>query len=322
MRSTTSTARALAALTLVAATATSASAAAADSDLVTRCSGTAGAVTVPGDLVVPTGASCVLDGTTVGGDVRIAAGASLITTGATFDGEVRLAEDAYLDAVDTSIAGRVVNRDGYGVYLEGGSAGSYVAPTGSADTFLTAFETDIGTVRAETGVLLLESASVTGNVTATGLDYADLIDTWVTGSVSVSDAVGGSVVCGSEIDKNATFTGNAGVQLGVGNLLVTCEDSVYIGRNATITATSAGTALGDVVIRGDLTGEGNDPAPVVSGLRVRGTIGGQFSESSAQALDALQLQAAAPDRPNLDAAIETRREAAQSSAEYAGPANL
>src|SRR5699024_2084291 len=37
----------------------------AQADLITRCSGTAGPVTVPGDLVVPRAASCTLTGTVV-----------------------------------------------------------------------------------------------------------------------------------------------------------------------------------------------------------------------------------------------------------------
>ena len=73
-------------------TATSASA-----DLVTRCSGTAGDVTVPGDLVVPAGQTCDLTGTTVDGDVRVRAGADLIGEDVTVTGDIVGAADAYLD---------------------------------------------------------------------------------------------------------------------------------------------------------------------------------------------------------------------------------
>lgn len=314
-------ARVLAALTLAAATvggpSTSAS---ADPGLVTRCSGTAGAVTVPGDLVVPAGASCVLDGTTITGGTHVAAGASLIVTNGTFGGDIQLADDAYLDAVETSISGRIVNRDGYGAYLEGTTAGTYLAPLG-ADTFLTAFESELATVRADAGSVLLESSTLTGNLAATGTRYTDLVDTWVSGSVTISGAVQGSAFCGSEIDRDATLTDNAGVQIGLGDLLSTCAESVYIGGDVDISGSTIGTALGGVVIRGDLTGTANDPAPTLADVRVRGDLGGQFAQPSTAALAALPTAVTA-DRPDASAAVQERKEAALAQAAAAGPAAL
>src|SRR5690606_15784208 len=80
--------RALAATTLLASGGAIALAAPANADLVTRCVGEGGAVTVPGDLVVPAGKTCWLDGTTVEGNVRVQAGADLIVTGGTLKGSV------------------------------------------------------------------------------------------------------------------------------------------------------------------------------------------------------------------------------------------
>lgn len=57
------------------------------------CQGTIGSVSVSTDIVVPSGATCTLDGTRVDGDVEVKGnGAVLITGGARIDGNVQ-AED-------------------------------------------------------------------------------------------------------------------------------------------------------------------------------------------------------------------------------------
>lgn len=66
----------------------------AQADLFTGCVGTGGAVTVPGDLVVPSSKSCILDGTTVEGRVTVQSGTDLIATDATVKGAVSVREMA------------------------------------------------------------------------------------------------------------------------------------------------------------------------------------------------------------------------------------
>src|SRR5690625_6983462 len=90
----------------------------ASADLVTRCIGTAGEVTVPGDLVVPPGETCDLTGTTVDGDVRVRAGSDLIGDGVSITGDVIGAGDAYIDLVGSEVAVVVPVHGGYGVVLE------------------------------------------------------------------------------------------------------------------------------------------------------------------------------------------------------------
>ena len=79
------------------------------------------------------------------------------------------------------------------------------------------------------------------------------------------------------------------------------------------------------IIRGDLTGTGNDPAPTGDGNRVRGTVGGQFADMGA----APQMQArarvlAVKSERGADAQgqVEQRRTAAVAEATAAGPAQL
>src|SRR5699024_12254612 len=75
-------------------------AAPAQADLVTTCSGHGGAITLPTDLVVPTGESCYLDGTTVQGDVTVNEEANLHIGGGEVDGGVPGAPAGYVDTSD------------------------------------------------------------------------------------------------------------------------------------------------------------------------------------------------------------------------------
>lgn len=299
-----------------------ASAAPAGTGLVTRCSGEASGVTVPGELVVPAGASCVLDDVVVQGRVRVAAGADFIVSDSALHGDVVLAADAYLDAVGVGIEGRVTNRDGYGVYLEGGSLGSYVAPAVTGETsFLTTVGTAVGgTVRADGGEVYLESTAIAGDVRATDVAFADVVDATVLGHIQVSGAADGSALCGSEVDGDATFTGDAGVQIGVDELLIGCEESVYVGGDLRIDD-SGSVTLADVIVRGDLLGSGNDPAPRVTDVRVRGELGGQFADSAPTVAPLVAPEESAGER-GLDDRAQDRREAALAAAEAVGDAGL
>lgn len=314
---------AVATAALTAATAPALAVPATGVGLVTRCSGEAAGVTVPGELVVPAGASCVLDDVVVQGRVRVAAGADLIVSDSALHGDVVLASDAYLDAVGVSIDGRVTNRDGYGVYLEGGTLGSYLAPAVAGPTsFLTAVGTAVeGTIRADGGEVLLESTSVAGDVRATGVAFADVVDATVLGHIQVSGAANGSALCGSEVDGDATYTGNAGVQIGVGELLVSCEDSVYIGGDLTIDDSGTGVIVADAIVRGDLAGAGNDPAPVLADVRVRGESAGQFADA-APTVAPFAVPAETTVERGLDERAQDRRGAALAAAAAAGDAGL
>ena len=97
---------------------------AANADLVTYCVGDGGAVTVPGDLFVPPGESCSLDGTTVNGNVRVADGANLVVTGGRFNRDVQVASDGYFDATSTTVTGQVVLASGgFGVFVRDTTTG-------------------------------------------------------------------------------------------------------------------------------------------------------------------------------------------------------
>ena len=312
---------AVAGITLVAATAVPASA-----DLVTRCVGTAGAVTVPGDLVVPKGEACTLTGTTVEGKVRVQAGADLVVTDATFNDTVVVAADGYFDATTTEIAGTVTGR-GFGIYLDrsqlGGDVLGRAGSGGPSFTYL--YNSGVtGQVDVREGELLLDSSTVDGQVRGLGAVFVDVVNSTLADALMVKDTAEGTSVCASEVDGEVRLTGNAGVQLGAGDLLSSCADGVnYFGGNVQIANNTAGVNVSNNIIRGDLTGNGNDPAPTGGNNRVRGASTGQFSDLSAAPQARARVMAAQQDRgQDARAAIEQRRASAVEQAQAAGPAQL
>jgi cytoskeletal protein CcmA (bactofilin family) len=79
------------------------------------CRGTLGGISVSGGVVVPSGATCILNGTRVDGDVKVqGSGAVLITGGARIDGNVQ-AEDGrarYVRVRGSSVLGNVQVKSG------------------------------------------------------------------------------------------------------------------------------------------------------------------------------------------------------------------
>lgn len=306
----------------IAATAGSASAA-----LTTRCDGEASSVTVPGDLVVAKGKSCVLTDVTIEGEVRVQAGADLLITDSSVDGRVLVQGDGYFDASTSEIAGNVVSNGGYGVYLDESAVdGNYNGRAAEgASPFLYSYDSSIsGRVNVAQGLVHLSGNTIGGNVTSENSEFTDILDSTVAGNLTVTGATEGTTFCAGELDGNASLTGNAGVQLGSGGQKITCEGATYFGGDVTASDNTDGVDVTDTIIRGDLTGEGNDPAPTGSENRVRGELGGQFVDLQPAAQQrALMTQSAPADNAEeLDTQREERRAEAEKAAEQAGPANL
>lgn len=306
----------------IAATAGSASAA-----LTTRCDGEASSVTVPGDLVVAKGKSCVLTDVTIEGEVRVQAGADLLITDSSVDGRVLVQGDGYFDASTSEIAGNVVSNGGYGVYLDESAVdGNYNGRAAEgASPFLYSYDSSItGRVNVSQGLVHLSGNTIGGNVTSENSEFTDILDSTVAGNLTVTGATEGTTFCAGELDGDATLTGNAGVQLGSGGQKITCEGATYFGGDVTASDNTDGVDVTDTIIRGDLTGEGNDPAPTGSENRVRGELGGQFVDlqPAAQKRALMTQSAPADNAEELDTQRQERRAEAEKAAEQAGPANL
>jgi hypothetical protein len=299
----------------------------AAADLIMYCIGTGGAVTVPTDLLVPPGESCVLTGTVIAGDVTIAPGANLVVSGGHIDGSILVSVDGYLDATDTTVGGGVVLASGgFGTFLRRTRIGSAtVQAKGSAtnDSFLFAEQTTVaGTVTADSGEIRLDRTSqVTGDVTSTGSFYTDVHDSFVDGNLSVRNSVTGSVVCGSAVRGGTTFAGNlGGVQLGPNGGLDGCASGGYWGSDVTITDTTGGVTLDDNIINGRLIASGNNPAAQVApNNRIRGGVTGQQASAPAvrAAAKARAAHASAGKRRGL-----ARRASAVRAAVAVGDAGL
>jgi hypothetical protein len=296
----------------------------AGADLVTHCVGTGGAVTVPGDLLVPAGESCALEGTTVTGNVRVAAGANLVVTGGTFRGEVAVELDGYLDATDTTVTGRIVLAPGgFGMHLRDSETGAVtVRPQG--DTAIQGFlflddSTVNGDVTSGVGEFSLTGAEITGNLSTDGTYYTDLVDSFLDGTLTVANNATGSVVCGSAVHNTATFTGNqAGVQLGPNGVLDSCASGSYFARDVTIANTTGRTMVDDNIINGRLMLNANNPAAeVADNNRIRGGIVGEHGTPAA----ARSGTAARADRAAEQRAADRRATAVEVAAE-AGRARL
>lgn len=263
------------------AVATNASSPPEPTGLVTVCVGVADPVVIPGDLRVPAGESCVLDGTTVVGDADVRAGAKLVLqANATVGGDVLARKDAYLEVSSGEVGGESQFRQAYGGFFSGATLNAVDARNSGFVYALDSQQTDQLSVNTET---VFESAWVEGDVDTRGGVLTDLEDTVVTGDLSVRRSQAGALICGSEIDGAVLLSGGEGgvVQLGAGPQ-ATCSLNVF-GADVRLNGNTseAGVHIGGNVIRGDLACSDNDPEPTGADNRVRGQSTGQCAELSA-----------------------------------------
>ncbi len=302
--------------------------------LQTRCTGVAGAVSVPGNLVVPRDRSCTLEGTTVLGNVTVAAGADLLTEGATINGNLIVQSDGYADVIDTEVGGAVNGRSQFGVFVEDSSVGSIDQRNPQESEFapfIYTFGADVeGTVTSRAGELLLESSVIDGDVTSTNGEYTDIVDSVLNNRLTVRNNALGSVVCESEIYGDTLYDGNGStLQIGGSGDTGPCEGASYWGGNVTFnnnTADVTGFVLANNIVRGNLAGTGNTPAATLGeGNRVRGEITLETAPAASMSRMMIQEEASvavAEDRSaELEAKIAERRGAAEKAAKAnKGPA--
>lgn len=302
----------------------------ASADLVTRCSGTAGEVTVPGDLVVPAGQACDLTGTTIDGDVRVRAGADLIGEGVTVTGQVVGAADAYIELLDSDVAGGLTLKDGYGAVIEDSAVSGRVLTRASEDgidSFVVAQDSDLGAdLVARTGEIYVENGSIAGNLTSQGTLYTDVYGTFIDGRLVVRDTSEGSMICSATVQGSSRIAGNAGpVQIGSDGPVADCElGSSYFGDTVRVDTNTAGVVVDDAIVNGDLRLIDNDPiAQVGDNVRVRGQVVGDSSPIAEPMLRAFGAEAAPADHLGaIQDRIAERAAAAQEQAAEAGSAGL
>lgn len=300
----------------------------ASADEQTRCSGMMDQETISGDLVVPKGKSCALDGTTVKGDVTVDQDADLITYQASVKGGAVVAENGYLDLTDTRVDRSVVSHGGYGVNLDSATLDAgYRGKAPDDDSvvpFLLVDDTPVaGGVRAAAGQVTIQNSDVAGSVSGQHTDYVDVDGSTIGGALAVAENTEGSFMCGSEVQGSVQYAGNDGLQLGGGTQLGDCDRTNTFGNDVDISDNTGGVEVNDNDVAGDLSGEGNDPAPTGKDNHVDGTTSGQFDDlgstgqAQARSADATRHRVA-----DTKAKAAQRTHAATKKAEAAGPAHL
>lgn len=136
----------------------------------TQCRGALGPVVVAGDVVVPAGESCLLDGTTVRGNVVVR-------------------RDAVLATVDARVTGNIRANDATSLVFTGTIVG--------------------GDIRAERRTRFVgEGLTVNGNLQAKQVSFFHLLSSSANGTFTVENAADGSIFCGNRLSGNAEFRDN------------------------------------------------------------------------------------------------------------------
>ena len=302
---------------------TIASAVPAQAGLTTTCVGSAGAVTVPGDLVVPAGESCELSGTIIEGTTIVRGGADLVLLdGAELRGEVTVRNDGFIATEQSAVNAQVNLRAAFGGYfVESTTEGVIDSRNGSYVYSLDS--THNAELTSRQSELYVESATVNADVTSRNDTYADLYDSTVTGDVLVARVNEGSLICKSEVDGNAILRhGDGDIQIGAESPLPDCGFNVF-GSDLRLVNNTGEIQLSNNVIRNNLICRDNANAPVGEDNRVRGDARHQCEEIEPAAAQLGFGTNNAFDRSaDAEGKFEARLSQAEKAVEKAGSANI
>lgn len=247
----------------------------------TSCADVADGSTVEGDLVVRAGTACELADVVVTGATRLGEAAELSLTGSTLGGRVAVGPDAALDLVGSTVEGRLVHR-GYSVTATGSTFDGAVVVTADVErpALLVAEASTVGgDLRAVGAEVVLEGSRVAGDVVTESGSSTDVVDSVVRGDLQVLGNAAGALVCESEVHGDALLGDNdLGVQLGRTGPFAECDGQGVWGGDVVVEGTDGEVRLDGNVVRGDLAGDDNAPAPTGTANRVRGELRGQMAD--------------------------------------------
>ncbi|GIH18031.1 hypothetical protein [Rugosimonospora africana] len=283
-------------------------AAPASAALTTSCTGTASDVTVPNDLFVPANKSCDLTNVTINGATTVRGGGNLLLTDSRLNGTLTVQDNGFVDIERTTVTGAVKLNSAFGGYAENSTLGANVTATSSG--FFYSIGSSLVGVSSTNGETYLESARMSKNLTTSGDVLTDVYNSVIEGTVDISGAQTGSVVCTSEVDGNASISGSTAadgslVQVGASAPLTGCGFDVFAG-NLALTGNASPVYVSDNVVRDDLTCTGNASAPVGSSSRIRGQATDQCAPAPAGAA-APNARTLAPNAAAKSAAPATSR---------------
>jgi hypothetical protein len=311
----------------------------ASAALTTSCTGTASDVTVPNDLFVPANKSCELTNVVINGATTVRGGGNLLLTDSTLNGTLTVQDDGFVDIEKTTVTGAVKLNNAFGGYTENSTLSANVTVTSSG--FFYGVGSSLVSVTSTNGETYLESARMSKNLATTGDVLTDVYNSVIQGTVNVSNPQTGSVVCVSEIDGNASFSGSGGadgslVQIGASAPLTGCGFDVF-GGSLALTGNASPVYVSDNVIRDNLDCSGNASAPVGSSSRIRGQVSDQCAAAPASsvapntagrslspnaAAQSVAPAASANRGADLLAQVKTRDSSGTTAAQQAGQASI
>lgn len=248
----------------------------------TRCEGSFGDVRVGGDLVVPRGAVCELDGTRVSGDVIVLPDAELVADGADIGGALDARGGALVDLFDATLDGDALLRESLGLFAFETDVGGGISSTGSE--FVDLYDTTVvedsrfrSTPDQARTEFVAELSRFDGELSAGGVGYFDVFASSVGGVFAVRDAQRGSFFCDNTAEANATFADNLEtVRVGDDGKTsgLACDGSRFAGEVRIDDNRGETTVYGNRV-GANLSCSGNQPPPEGGRNRVRGQSRGQ-----------------------------------------------
>jgi hypothetical protein len=310
----------------------------ASAALNTSCTGTASDVTVPNDLFVPANKSCDLTNVIINGATTVRGGGNLLLTNSTLNGTLTVQDNGFVDIEKTTVTGTVKLNSAFGGYAQDSTLNGNVTITSSG--FFYGLGSSLASLTSTNGETYLESARMAKNLSTTGDVLTDVYNSVIEGTVDVSGAQTGSVVCVSEIDGNASFSNSVAadgsvVQIGASAPLTGCGFDVF-GANLALTGNAAPVYVSDNVIRDNLTCTGNAAAPVGSSTRIRGQATDQCAPAPASSAASTAGRSLAPNAATKSVApaastsrasgvlaqVKTRGSSGTTAAKQAGPAAI
>lgn len=290
--------------------------ASAATQLTTFCDGVAADVTIPGDLLVRPGRSCRLVNVVIQGNAQVRADADLILDGSTVGGNLVVLANGFAKTLSSHVRGSTRLQESFGYYSVGTTHDGAVNAT--ASTFLVSEESvHVGHVRSSGSETYIASSRLSRDLVTVDDVYTDVEDTVIERNVSITGARSGSLICASEIDGTAAFTGIQGaLQIGV-SPLGNCGYNVF-GSTLTVTDGTAATVIAGNVVRGELVCTGNSTPPAVQDNRVRGGVACDSASDTAR-----RFAAEPPSGERTEALLEKageRARSAQAAADSAGAA--
>lgn len=220
--------------------------------------------TLTGEILVPANAACYLDGSTVTGHVVVDAGASLILANTTIHGPVTMHNDGFIDVTDSTIHGPVLATNSEAYFNQSAVNGgvTFTGAEGKGRYFLAEHATITGATLITDAMVYVSQSQVKGGFTANNGQYADVLDSTVTGQLTMVGNDAGTMVCGTEVGGNTWLAENKGVTVGrKGDGF--CADPNSFRHGLLINNNTGNVRLAHSTVDSMLAGYDNKKTPVV-----------------------------------------------------------